>query len=108
MFGQEYMSEADALNEWSDEGEEDFEEEYCAEEQTAKKAELLRNRRQKALVAKVGEAIVCAYCGKKMIKKTYNQVFCSNGRTCKGHSSCKDKYWNTVDSVRCARKEVMK
>lgn len=107
MFGQEYMSEADALNEWSDEGCDEFEEEYEEEERTNRKAEVLRERRQRAMDAKIGAEIACAYCNKKMIKKSYNQVFCSNGRTCKGRSSCKDKYWNTVDRNRRARKEAM-
>lgn len=43
--------------------------------------------------AKVGDECICPSCGRKFIKKYYQQVFCiTNGGTV-----CKDKYWNTVD-----------
>ena len=40
----------------------------------------------KAKNAKVGETITCANCGKKMVKKTYQQKFCCD--------RCKIKYHN--------------
>ena len=40
----------------------------------------------KAKNAKVGETITCANCGKKIIKKTYQQKFCCD--------NCKNKYHN--------------
>lgn len=36
--------------------------------------------------AKVGTEIICPVCGKRFIKKSYQQAFCS--------TECKDKYWN--------------
>jgi predicted nucleic acid-binding Zn ribbon protein len=36
--------------------------------------------------AKVGTEIICPVCGKRLIKKSYQQAFCS--------TECKDKYWN--------------
>lgn len=36
--------------------------------------------------AKVGEEIICPICGKRFIKKSYQQAFCS--------TECKDRYWN--------------
>ena len=50
----------------------------------------------KAKDAKVGETIVCPSCKKVFVKKSYNQIFCSNAKT-KRFNNCKDKYWNTVD-----------
>jgi hypothetical protein len=46
--------------------------------------------------AKVGDYITCPSCGKKFVKKTYNQVFCSNAKT-KDSMNCKDRYWNDID-----------
>lgn len=45
---------------------------------------------------KIGSLMFCPGCGKKIVKTTYNKVFCSNGRTTKGRSSCKDYYWNVI------------
>lgn len=55
----------------------------------------LLSQYDKAKDAKVGEIIACACCGSKMVKKSYQQKFCS--------LKCKDKYWNTVDEKRRVR-----
>ena len=36
--------------------------------------------------AKVGDIVVCPYCGKEFVKKTYQQTFCC--------AECKNTYWN--------------
>lgn len=36
--------------------------------------------------SKVGAELVCPICGKKFVKKQWQQAFCCGG--------CKDKYWN--------------
>ena len=46
----------------------------------------------------VGNTFLCAYCGKTIVKRTYQQKFCNN--------KCKDKYWNTVDKKRRNRAKV--
>lgn len=51
--------------------------------------------------AKVGEKITCPVCKKKIIKSTYQQVFCIG--TGKRKHKCKDVYWNTVDDNRRMR-----
>lgn len=49
-----------------------------------------------AKLAKAGDTISCPCCGKRFVKRTYQQVFCSN----KGAGNCKDRYWNDVDEKR--------
>jgi hypothetical protein len=49
-----------------------------------------------AKCAKVGEFIQCPACGRRFIKKTYNQIFCTNAKT-KIRNNCKDRYWNNID-----------
>ena len=44
--------------------------------------------------AKIGEEIICPFCGSSHIKKSYQSVFCKT----KGGTKCKDNYWNNVDS----------
>ncbi len=54
--------------------------------------------------AKVGTMIRCANCGARIVKTTYHKQFCTNGKTKKDRkSSCKDRYWNTVDTTRRER-----
>jgi len=55
--------------------------------------------------AKVGDHIRCPTCRKEFVKRTYNQVFCSNGKQSK--HSCKDRYWNFVDDSRRHRMMIM-
>lgn len=55
--------------------------------------------------AVVGAWIICPTCGRIFKKRTYNQIFCSNGRT-KKHGNCKDDYWNETDDKRKARKTL--
>lgn len=62
-----------------------------------------RNKYSLAKSAKVGDTVCCAGCGKKFIKTTYNKTFCSNGRTTKGKSSCKDRYHNMMTPSRLDR-----
>lgn len=49
---------------------------------------------------RAGQMVRCPCCGKFFKKKVHSQAFCSNGRTVKGRSSCKDRYWNTVNPAR--------
>ena len=51
----------------------------------------------------IGSDIVCPVCGKVLIKKTKDHVFCSNGRN-KGAGNCKDAYWNKIDPKKRNRK----
>jgi hypothetical protein len=102
-----YMTESEALQELHSSLEA---EEWCAERDAEERAVTLRQKiakmarlRNTALAANVGERVLCPVCGKGVVKKTHNQVFCSNGRTRKGASSCKDKYWNLVDDNRRCR-----
>ena len=50
----------------------------------------------KAKAAKVGDTVKCPACGKKFVKKTYNQVFCNNNNNTR-FGNCKDRYWNKID-----------
>lgn len=54
-------------------------------------------RYNKARQAKTGSMICCPTCLRGFKKKTYNQVFCSNQKTRRGRSSCKDKFHNTTN-----------
>jgi DNA-directed RNA polymerase subunit RPC12/RpoP len=82
-------TEAEALDDQSDYGASD---DFRAEE-----IQDAMRRYDAAKSAKTGSEIRCPQCGKRITKTTYNKVFCSNGRTVKGRSSCKDVYWNTVN-----------
>lgn len=53
--------------------------------------------------AKTGSHVNCPVCGVSFKKTTYHKVFCSNQKTQRGRSSCKDQYWNTVDEKRYER-----
>ena len=54
--------------------------------------------------AKVGDAIECACCGKKLVKTNYQQAFCPPTGTGKGKRyKCKDKFWNVTNPVRATR-----
>jgi uncharacterized protein with PIN domain len=82
-------TEAEALDDQSDYGAADD-----AREEDIRDAV---QRYHAAKSAKTGSSIRCPQCGKLITKTTYNKVFCSNGRTVKGRSSCKDAYWNAVN-----------
>lgn len=100
----DYISEAEALDDWADYGDEledDWDDDYEVSKYSKpktglgeKQTELLK---RKTIVekAKVGDTVKCPVCNKKFVKSTYNKIFCSNGRTVKGRSSCKDVYHNT-------------
>lgn len=62
-----------------------------------RKLEGIEHRYNIAKNAKIGSMIQCAYCGKHIKKTTYHKKFCSNQKTSKNKSSCKDKYWNLID-----------
>lgn len=47
---------------------------------------------QTSKLAKVGDICICAACGTKFKKASYQQTFCKSNVGTK----CKDKYWNTV------------
>lgn len=53
--------------------------------------------------AKVGSKLSCPVCGASFLKTTYHKVFCSNQKTHRGKSSCKDQYWNSATPERMAR-----
>lgn len=55
-----------------------------------------------AKAAKVGSTVKCAACGKKFVKHSYQQVFCSN----KGPRNCKDRYWNSMVPSRSLRAQL--
>lgn len=61
-----------------------------------KLGQVMLNRYSAAKKAETRATISCPCCGKLIIKKTYNKIFCSNGRTKKG-GNCKDNFWNVVD-----------
>ena len=92
-----WCSEGYAIGFEHDEVEETEEERYdrlrmeCEDHRRARRAKGSK-KYQAAKAAPVGSLIKCAApgCGKKFIKKSYQQVFCSN----KGRGNCKDRYWN--------------
>ena len=51
--------------------------------------ELMKAAYDDANNAKTGDKIICPFCGKEMIKKSYQHEFCN--------TKCKDKYWNVVN-----------
>jgi len=64
----------------------------------------LKTAYKKAKEAKVGTKILCATCGKEIIKKSHAHVFCRS----KGSGNCKDKYWNSTDETRLKRAKIYK
>jgi ssDNA-binding Zn-finger/Zn-ribbon topoisomerase 1 len=93
--------EADALNDWFSGSEIDDPTSihYMPPSHVSKETSCLRKAYNFARQAKTGTTIHCPTCGKRMKKKSYQHVFCSN----KGRNNCKDRYWNTVDEVRAER-----
>lgn len=89
-------TEAQAMEDNSDGGAADDMAEREAEERFHDRQDS-KKRYQIAKAAKVGSKIFCPGCGKLFVKTTYNKVFCSNGRTVKGQSSCKDRYHNMAN-----------
>lgn len=47
----------------------------------------------------VGSTIECSWCGKRMIKLSYQHQFCKG----KGKGNCKDSFWNNVSEKRRKR-----
>lgn len=95
--------EADALNDWSDEGEA-----YCREkdlEDYYKEIDAMKGRYDAARRAETKATILCPVCKRRIIKTTYHKVFCSNAKT-HGKNNCKDKYWNRVDDTRRFRTKL--
>jgi len=90
-----WCSEGYAIGFEHDEAEEIEEERYdrlrheCAAHRSRRRERGSKSYKA-AKAAPVGSQIKCAECGKKMIKKSYQQAFCSN----KGRGNCKDRYWN--------------
>lgn len=82
-------TEAEALDDQGDGG--------AADDHAEEVAQEMFSAYHAAKKAKRGSTIRCPNCSKKIVKTTYNKVFCSNGRTVKGRSSCKDVYWNTIN-----------
>ena len=58
----------------------------------------MKKRYMKAMNASIGDNIECPGCGERNEKQTYQHKFCD--------STCKDRYWNTVDPDRSLRAEV--
>ena len=54
---------------------------------------------EKVTKATVRAEIHCPVCNRKMIKKSYQHVFCRN----KGKGNCKDQFWNYTDDTRYRR-----
>lgn len=65
--------------------------------------QVMKGRYNHAKSTEVGKLISCPTCGNVHTKKTYNMIFCSNGKT-KGKGNCKDGYWNVVDEKKRNRK----
>jgi len=53
--------------------------------------------------AKIGSKLSCPVCRASFLKTTYHKVFCSNQKTQRGSSSCKDQYWNVATPERKER-----
>ena len=51
--------------------------------------ELMKVAYEDASNAKTGDKIICPFCGKDLVKKSYQHKFC-----CTKH---KDKYWNIIN-----------
>jgi len=68
----------------------------------AEQRERMRAAYDVARAAKRGSKIECPVCGKSLVKRSYQQVFCSN----KGRGNCKDRYWNCVDENRSFRAQL--
>lgn len=82
-------TEADALDDQSDYG--------AADDFAEDEARKMHAAYEHAKHTKTGCTMTCPGCGKRIVKTTYNKVFCSNGRTVKGRSSCKDYFWNVIN-----------
>ena len=52
----------------------------------------IKIRRLAAMKASTGSTIACPVCKKKIRKRSYQHIFCSN----RGQENCKDAYWNIV------------
>lgn len=59
----------------------------------------LESRMAKAKTAEVGATIECAQCGRLIVKKSYQKVFCSNAKT-HGKKNCKDIYHNRIAGLK--------
>jgi len=105
MFGDNYVSESEALQDWEDYDEEPTEEEY--REKARDMAKSVADRKAKHTLnksAKVGSKInCCCGCNRSFVKKSYQQVFFNN----KGVDNCKDKYNNWVNDNRRFRMLAM-
>ena len=51
--------------------------------------ELMKNVYEENKNKSKGDVMVCPYCGKMIIKKSYQHKFCN--------TKCKDKYWNIIN-----------
>jgi hypothetical protein len=60
------------------------------------------NRYKENKNSNIGTTIKCAWCGKRIIKKSYQTQFCSN----KGKNNCKDKYHNNTNETRRFRAQL--
>jgi len=76
------MSEGEAISEWEMP---DLEANYAQKERDYYRAKM----------AKVGTVIICPWCGKRLIKRTYQHKFCS--------TTHKDRYHNTINPEKQAR-----
>ena len=83
-------TEGQALDDQSDYG--------AAEDYADQEGQRMLDLYSKAKSTKIGQNMQCPSCGKGIVKTTYNKVFCSNGRNTKGKSSCKDYFWNVMNS----------
>ena len=98
-----YISEGKALDEWLEVMEESHD---YALDQLNEAYDQLTTQMHEARHAEVGATIQCAQCRKRITKKTYHKVFCSNART-HGRKNCKDLYHNRVKGIQDTLRNMM-
>lgn len=96
MSDNNHISEGQALDEWLEVMEYDRDH---AIKQLEEAYDQLTTQMHEAKHAEVGATIQCAQCGKRIVKKTYHKVFCSNAKT-HGNNNCKDRYHNRINGIK--------
>ena len=66
-------------------------------------AQALRKRFQEVADAPSGATVACPVCKRRFVKSPPSKRFCSNGRSRRGRSSCKDIYHNVTSLDRLDR-----
>lgn len=65
--------------------------------QKLEKSSLAEQQVKNTSSAKVGEKTTCPNCGRGFVKKSYNQVFCSNQKKKYKGRDCKSEYHNAME-----------